>query len=350
MSGIFHLEAIDTRRLEHPPLPRLRPRGVPPSLAGREVFRSGDPDDARGFLARFLGANQLTVQTRDDEFAAVANLAELRGVAFAHIEFASSVTVEIPSAGPDVSVLVHTFGESATTVDDHHFTIDSTHGMVTSPGRRVRIHFAAPGSQMIVRIDRERMSRTLSRMLGRQVTEPIVFDPEFDLTAPRTVRWSIAMQLLSAELMTPDSLLQSGVGDNEIESLLASSLLLLQPHNYSGRVTPRPGRKSVVRACMAYIEQHLAERMTTADVAAAVHIGPRSLQQAFHDALGTTPTEYIRRRRLERVRDELLGASVGEGVTVTDTAADWGFTHLGEFSRAYKQRYGETPSQTLRGE
>ena len=35
-------------------------------------------------------------------------------------------------------------------------------------------------------------------------------------------------------------------------------------------------------------------------------------------------------------------------VTVTDIALQWGFGHLGKFSVAYKQRFGESPSTIFR--
>ena len=34
--------------------------------------------------------------------------------------------------------------------------------------------------------------------------------------------------------------------------------------------------------------------------------------------------------------------------TVSAVAFDWGFWHFGEFSRAYKECFGELPSDTLR--
>jgi AraC family transcriptional regulator, ethanolamine operon transcriptional activator len=47
------------------------------------------------------------------------------------------------------------------------------------------------------------------------------------------------------------------------------------------------------------------------------------------------------------VRKALLAASHGT-TTVTAEALDWGFWHFGEFSRAYKECFGELPSDTLR--
>lgn len=78
-------------------------------------------------------------------------------------------------------------------------------------------------------------------------------------------------------------------------------------------------------------------------------MSPRSIQAGFREDLDTTPVAYIRDRRLDAVRRALLEAIPGEGVTVTEVAVRWGFSHLGNFSMVYRQRFGESPSTTLRG-
>jgi AraC family ethanolamine operon transcriptional activator len=63
--------------------------------------------------------------------------------------------------------------------------------------------------------------------------------------------------------------------------------------------------------------------------------------------MGLTPVVYLVRLRLHRVRQALLAATHGS-TTVSAAALDWGFWHFGEFSRAYKDCFGELPSDTLR--
>lgn len=57
---------------------------------------------------------------------------------------------------------------------------------------------------------------------------------------------------------------------------------------------------------------------------------------------------YLREIRLDRVHAELSTADPSTGVTVTDIAYRWGFLHLARFAQAYKQKFGELPSATLR--
>jgi transcriptional regulator GlxA family with amidase domain len=56
---------------------------------------------------------------------------------------------------------------------------------------------------------------------------------------------------------------------------------------------------------------------------------------------------YLIRLRLHRVRQALVAATHGS-TTVSAEALNWGFWHFGEFSRAYKECFGELPSDTLR--
>jgi len=63
--------------------------------------------------------------------------------------------------------------------------------------------------------------------------------------------------------------------------------------------------------------------------------------------MGLTPVAYLTRLRLHRVRRALLAATHGSA-TVSALALNWGFWHFGDFSRAYKECFGELPSETLR--
>jgi len=45
------------------------------------------------------------------------------------------------------------------------------------------------------------------------------------------------------------------------------------------------------------------------------------------------------------VRQTLVHADAEE--TVTAIALKWGFSHIGRFSIAYRERFGESPSQTV---
>ena len=103
----------------------------------------------------------------------------------------------------------------------------------------------------------------------------------------------------------------------------------------------------IVRRCEDYTLNLEGRRPYMSELCEAAHVSERTLQKAFKDIMGMSPVTYLHRLRLHRARDELRKAQSGS-TTVTDVAMKWGFWHFGEFSRAYRNCFGEVPSMTLK--
>ncbi|MCF4998836.1 helix-turn-helix domain-containing protein [Pseudomonas syringae] len=73
----------------------------------------------------------------------------------------------------------------------------------------------------------------------------------------------------------------------------------------------------------------------------------RQLQQAFKAYTDMSPTHWLRLRRLNSARRELLSRSQSE-TTVAEVAMNWSFWHLGRFSSSYRALFKELPSETLK--
>jgi len=101
----------------------------------------------------------------------------------------------------------------------------------------------------------------------------------------------------------------------------------------------------MVRRAEEFIRDRFSEPITIADDAAAAGVNLRSLQTGFKERLGTTPRQYLMSVRLERAREMLLANGFA---AITSIAYECGIMHLGRFAQAYKLKYGELPSQTLR--
>ena len=113
--------------------------------------------------------------------------------------------------------------------------------------------------------------------------------------------------------------------------------------------TDKKGRSysQIVRKCEDYTLNLDGRRPYLSELCATANVSERTLQYAFRDIMGMSPLTYLHRLRLHRARDELRKAK-GGSTTVTEVAMNWGFWHFGEFSRAYKNCFGEVPSSTLR--
>jgi AraC-like DNA-binding protein len=112
-------------------------------------------------------------------------------------------------------------------------------------------------------------------------------------------------------------------------------------------VRTRQAQSRIVKLAEDYALSRPGDRLFVADLCRAAAVSERALENAFSAVMGLTPMAYLVRLRLHRVRQSLLAGSQGT-TTVSTEALKWGFWHFGEFSRAYKDCFGELPSDTLR--
>jgi len=108
----------------------------------------------------------------------------------------------------------------------------------------------------------------------------------------------------------------------------------------------RQSQTFIVKAAEDYALSHTDGHVYVGDLCRAAATSERALEYAFKNVMGLTPVAYLTRLRLHRVRRALLAATHGSA-TVSALALEWGFWHFGDFSRAYKDCFGELPSETL---
>jgi len=106
-----------------------------------------------------------------------------------------------------------------------------------------------------------------------------------------------------------------------------------------------PRNRIRVDRLVEWIDRHLFEPLDVERLAAVSGIGPRGLTRICLAARGVTPMELVRNRRLEAVQRALK--SSGGDALVSHVAFDKGFNHLGRFASAYREAFGEAPSETL---
>jgi AraC-like DNA-binding protein len=168
--------------------------------------------------------------------------------------------------------------------------------------------------------------------------------PEFEATADLHTP---AFRSFSRNLATLFSRRNGDGGDlldvPFIEDLLIHQLIGAWPQRPSRHSFSAPASSRHVLRSLEFIEANLTRPIAVAEIAAAAGIGVRALQSSFRKDLGRTPIQHIIDRRLEQAHGELRrdGRS-----PIAVIAARWGFVHMSDFSRRYRQRFGCTPSQT----
>jgi transcriptional regulator GlxA family with amidase domain len=110
----------------------------------------------------------------------------------------------------------------------------------------------------------------------------------------------------------------------------------------------RPDRHQAIIDCVIALADTTTDRIEVKEIAQKIGIPDRSLREIWARKFGTSPGQYLRRRRMALARCALLKAQRPE--KVTDIAMEHGFYQLGWFSVHYRQRYGESPSATIRSD
>lgn len=209
-----------------------------------------------------------------------------------------------------------------------------------------RTHFDFPQgfSQLTFRADSNALDACCAGLLGQPLDEALrfalaPFSPAFETT------WSRVLALLEGyppDLPRPTH--------HALEQFVLTSLLTGHPHNYS-RWLDNPGALRRPTRLVDRAVHHMHDRcddlsLTVLDVARGLGVSLRTLQLAFQRDRDESPSACLRDIRLRQVRTKLQHGSSGD--TVTDLALAHGFFHLGRFAQHYRQRFGESPSATLR--
>lgn len=102
--------------------------------------------------------------------------------------------------------------------------------------------------------------------------------------------------------------------------------------------------RALVQRIRAHIDRNLASTdLGPASIAAAHFISTRHLHGLFQEQ-GMTVSTWIRTRRLEQCRRDLLDPMLADR-PVAAIAARWGFVDAAHFSRAFKAAFSVSPSE-----
>ncbi|WP_454673650.1 AraC family transcriptional regulator [Achromobacter pestifer] len=244
-------------------------------------------------------------------------------------------------------LVLPTQGKAVLHFDGHRIEASPNKAFLISPDRRFHFQASHDYEQILLRLDQSAIADAWQRLTTEEQAPDICFDAVIPL---HTAGWQALLPMLQWVARC------SGLGQGEniaqaallaqTEMLVATTLLLHQPHSMAAHLwpAPPPSAPQAIRRAQTYMHEHLGERLPVAMVASHCGLSVRRLQALFQDECGQSPLQWLRMQRLQAVRQALSQA--GNAEKISEIAARSGFTHLGEFSRAYRQAFGETPQQT----
>lgn len=215
---------------------------------------------------------------------------------------------------------------------------------VVSPTKELSMRYAPGTEQIMFKAAIPTIERVFGQLTGTAEGSIVSFDLKIPAQSPVLSNMQLALRTIDSIEAGGRPSAQLG---EEIERMLALSLLLAQPHSASSLIA-RPAVDRVPSAVASIADEIRSEPEHEVDFArlAGEHgISLRSLQNGFRTRYGRSPSNFLRDCRLDLAHRMLTSNSV---CSVTEAAYASGFTHLGRFARDYRLRYGVSPSHTLR--
>ncbi len=99
----------------------------------------------------------------------------------------------------------------------------------------------------------------------------------------------------------------------------------------------------IVKRALTYIHKDNKINLNSCELAAVSFCCIRSLENAFKAVLDMTPKQYLIKRRMQLIYEELKTEG---GLLISETITKFGVVNQGRFAQDYYKFYGEYPHQT----
>jgi len=308
------------------------------------LLHTRDLDESRDVMGALWGKHEVEV-IGQAPFETLVNHVEIAQLGLTYVRCPTRLRVCCTVGGDRFTIFLHEEGRS-----EHWLNAEAA--------------VAAPGSAVIVVPGQEaRMDTGAVRLLALDFpcadVEPALLARGLptahfehwarcrDLTSPAGESLRSLTRWVAQELDRSGTLLAGGQPAVHLEHTLFSLFLacVAEPFPLAAVRGPILG-KLKLSDLEGWILANLDQPLSVDALALRAAVSPRAVQLAFRRHRHCTPMEFIRRARLNRIRQELVAR--GAGATVTEIAMKFGFVHMGRFSEAYRRTFGERPAQTLR--
>jgi AraC-like DNA-binding protein len=313
----------------------------------RQRFRSCDPEETLGFVTAILAPHEMRLKS-SRPMAARLDCIDLGEAQIVDLQYGTDVWID-PAVIED-NYMIHTAisGSSQLWDGGQHSTIEPGALHVTSPGARLRVNMTYRCRHLTVRLSKPAFNGYLSRELGVSVGRPLAFDAAGVENGPLPEAWRRLISHIARQAGSMPEIISNGRLQRHYAAMMMEMLLSHYASNYSELIAV-PGNETApwhVQQARAIIHDDFDDTLSIARIATRVGVSVRSLQNGFRRFLGITPVEYIRRHRLEQLHAALVRSEGGE--RITDLMLNCGIVDFGRYAQHYRQRYGCSPSETLR--
>ncbi|HEX5142708.1 MAG TPA: AraC family transcriptional regulator [Mycobacterium sp.] len=302
------------------------------------AHKSQDWDEASHAVACAYFPHTLHPLTAGSVAKVTVGSADMGPVRIVRIGWGAAVMVDTTHPG-GYAVNIPQSGQLESAIGHSELLATPDCATVYPPDTPARVKWRAETRSIVgVRFERGYLHQQAAKLLA----DPVLRLPEqLHLTPGAGANWLRLVESLAESSATA----QHPLVREQLSGALAAGFLLAAVPESDGQAPPP--RPRIIKRVLDQMHDDPARPWTASDMAAVAGVSIRRLQEGFHEYVGASPRTYLNDVRLARVRADLLSGN--DEATVTDVAMRWGFTHTGRFAAAYRLKYGQSPSQTLRG-
>lgn len=316
-------------------------------FARGRLFETADADEASAVCGRVFNPHRLEVVGPGQALAARMDHLPLGPMSLNRLTWGARVRVDPDRLASYYLVSVPVRGSARFHLDGQAVDVSPRRACVISAPQRFHFETDAQFDQVVLRLEKSAVDEAWTALGGRPPERPVRLESPLPLSGAAWRAMEPAVRLLAdcaAGGYAPE--VEPHVRHRLHDMLLTAMLLHLAPAFTPRRSAPARGSAALVRRAQSWLLERLDAPLTLGGLARASGVASRTLQAAFQAECGVGPMQWLRQQRLDAVHRALLEPRV-TAMRVTDTALAYGFSHMGEFGRAYRARFGEPPSRTL---
>jgi AraC-like DNA-binding protein len=321
------------------------------------LIRSRSAVEAREMVGRIFSPHRLDVRGSNKGFEARHNRIALGEVALNVLSYGSEVCINPGERGDFYLVLLPLRGRARVSCANEDADIDCDTLAVLHPHRSTQMVWSSDCAMLMLQVPRSALQ---SRMPIDRYSGVVAPAPRFAFSQCRSYPaigawWRAAYDLATNLHQYGPQWMEQPAACGAMENFLLSGLAsMLQPARVGSEsnaplAVQGSSQTRCVRRAMDYLHAHSHEGVCLDDIAKAACVSTRTLEASFQREHQQSPLAYLRAIRLDRMHQALQAAArTHQEVSVTELALQNGFSHMGRFAAYYKQRFGCSPSATLR--
>jgi AraC-like DNA-binding protein len=312
------------------------------------LFDTADLDEARDICGRVFNPHQLSLVGPGQTLSARMDHLPVGPLSLNRLTWGARVRVDPDRLGTYCLISVPVRGSARFHVGGEQIEVSPRQACIIGAAQRFHFEADAQFDQIVLRFEHDALAQAWTALSGQPAPDELMLRAALPLAGSTWQALEPVMRMLATCIRDAYSPAVLPHVQLRLQDLLLTTLLLQAAPSLAPLPPATPARAAaeLVRRTQSWLMARLAEPLTLGMAARASGVASRTLQAAFQSQCGMGPMQWLREQRLAAVHRHLREAT-GTSTRVTDTALAYGFSHLGDFTRAYHRRFGETPGRTL---